>query len=264
MVRRSIVGRYPDIGFVVVTVALSALVFLVPAPDEGTLLGLLLVATILPPAVAIAMSWLVDGRAGAARFIRQCFAWRSPLLWYVTAAVLAFVVQLGSSILALATGAISTLELRAPVAIVVVFILFALLEEIGWRGFALRRLLMRYPPFIAALIVGVGWAAVHFAIAAFTLEDISPIAETASVLAFSFPLAWVFAKSGGSVLTATVMHFVFNASGSAVGPSLVIGESDGIWYLAASAVISAVLVVLIDRRWWFGSPTGQPVVAAAT
>jgi len=264
MGRGSILRRYPEGIFLVVTVGLSVLVFLVPAPDEGTLLGLLLVATILPTAVAIALEWLLGGRAGAGRFIRQCFAWRSPLLWYVIAIALAFVIQLGSSILALATGAISTLELRAPLAIVVVFILFALLEEIGWRGFALRRLLLRYPPFVAALIVGVGWAAVHFAIAVFTLEDVSPIAETVSVLAFSFPLAWVFAKSGGNVLVATVMHFVFNASGSAVGPSLVIGESDGIWYLAASVTIGAVLIVSADRRWWFGGPAVAPEMAPAT
>jgi len=263
MERGSILGRYPERMFLVLTVGLSVLVFMVPAPDEGTLLGLLLIATILPTAVAIALEWLLGGRAGAGRFIRQCFAWRSPLLWYVIAVVLAFVIQLGSSILALATGAISSLQLQAPVAVVVVFILFALLEEIGWRGFALRRLLLRTPPFVAALVVGIGWAAVHFALALFTLEDISPIAEAASILAFSFPLTWVFARSGGSVIVATVMHFVFNASGSAVGPSPVIGEGDGIWYLAASMVIGAVLIVVADRRWWFGAPAPAPVLAPA-
>jgi membrane protease YdiL (CAAX protease family) len=249
-----LVKRYPVSTYLALTVGLSVLVFLIPAPDEGTLLGLLLLATILPTAVAIAVTWVLDGRSGAAAFIRQCFDWRSPLLWYLVAVALGFVVQLGSSVLALLGGRISTLELRPPLPVLVVFILFALLEEIGWRGFALRRLLTQYSPFAATIVIGLAWGGVHVALAMFTLEDISPIAEGLTVFAFAFPLTWIFIRSGGSVLVATVLHFSINASGSIVGPALVIGEADAVWFLLASQAIAAVVLVVADWRRWFATP----------
>jgi membrane protease YdiL (CAAX protease family) len=249
-------------AYFLLTVGLSVLVFLVPAPDEGTLLGLLFLATILPTAVAIGLTWVIDGRSGAAAFIRQCFQWRSPLVWYVAAVAIGFVVQFGASVLALLFGQISALQLRPPLPILIAFILFALLEEIGWRGFALRQLLTQLSPFSATLIIGFAWGGVHFVLALVALE-VSPVAEFMSVFALSFSLTWIFVRSGGSVLVATVAHFSLNAFGSVVGPALSMSsEADAVWFFAASGWIVATILVVADRRMWFGSPSGLPVAAA--
>jgi membrane protease YdiL (CAAX protease family) len=250
------IKRFPVATYLALTVGLSVLVFLIPAPDEGTLLGLLLLTTLFPAAVAIGLTWFLDGRSGAAHFIRESFHWRSPLLWYLVAIGLGFLIQLGSSILALLLGQISTLEIRPPLAVVVAFVLFALLEEIGWRGFAQRRLMRQYNLFVAVLIVGAAWGLLHMALAAFTLTDRSPIAEGLAVLAAAFPIGWVFLRSGGSVLVATIAHFVYNASGSVIGPSFALSEGDTVWLLAASTAIIAAALVVVDWRRWFRPPSG--------
>lgn len=40
----------------------------------------------------------------------------------------------------------------------------AFLEELGWRGYALPRLLERYSPLVAGLALGAPWSAVHLAL----------------------------------------------------------------------------------------------------
>jgi hypothetical protein len=79
-------------------------------------------------------------------------------------------------------------------------------------------------------------------------------------VALSFPLTWVFVHSRGSVIVATVAHFSMNAFGSVVGPALSMSsEADAIWFLAASALVVAVCLVVAERRLWFASPPDASV-----
>jgi uncharacterized protein len=53
--------------------------------------------------------------------------------------------------------------LSVPI-LVVVLLIPALFEEIGWRGLALPRLQSRYGALAASLIIGIAWAAWHLPI----------------------------------------------------------------------------------------------------
>ena len=82
--------------------------------------------------------------------------------WALIALGLAVGARLLISILALLTGAISTIEVSAvALPLIVVIYLFALLEEIGWRGFAVRRLVTYRSAFAALLITGIPWSVIH-------------------------------------------------------------------------------------------------------
>jgi uncharacterized protein len=249
---RSRIKQHPVASFIVLVVGLSFAAFLLPVAGEGAVVVLLTVLAALPTIVAFALVAVMDGRCGAGAFLRQSFQWRAPLKWYLVAIALGFFIQFGSSVLALVTGRIATIEISAPVAILIVFVLFALLEEIGWRGFALRRSLDRYSPFVATLIVGIPWGLVHFGLTLLALTDgRSPLIGGLAVLASAFPLTWIFIRSGRNVLVATVLHFVFNASGSIVGPARVVGEAEALLFLTASTCLVAAALVLIDWRMWF-------------
>ncbi len=256
------IKQHPAASFIVLTLGLSYATFALPVSGESALLAILSVLVIIPTAVAVVLTAFVDGRRGVGAFLRECFRWRSPLIWYLIAFAVGFAAQLGTSLLALITGRISTIELAPPVPVLMVFVLFALLEEIGWRGFGLRRLLDRYSPFTATLMIGVAWGLVHFGLTLFFMPDQSAVAGGLAVLAAAFLHTWIFIKSGRNVLVTTVLHFVYNAAGSVVGPARVVGEPEALLLLTASTCLTAAILVLIDWRQWFAHPS-QAMVSDA-
>ena len=256
---RSRIKQHPVASFIILTLALSFAAFLLPLPPEGAFAIIALVAVMIPTIVACTLVALMDGRSGVSAFLRQCFRWRSPLKWYLIAVAIGFVIHFGSSLLALLTGAIPAIEIAAPNATLAIIPLAALLEEIGWRGFALRRLLDQYSPFNATLIVGIPWALLHFALFLFFEPTVSPVAEGLTVLVFTFPLTWIFVRSGRNVLVATVLHSALNAFAfieANIPPAQVL------WYVFASGCLVVAVLIVIDRHLWFARPAETQVGAA--
>lgn len=253
---KTTIKQHPVASFIILTLGLSFAAFLLPLPPEGAFAIIALVAVMIPTIVACTLVALMDGRPGVSAFLRQCFRWRSPLKWYLIAIAMGLVIHFGSSLLALLTGAIPAIEITAPNATLVIIPLAALLEEIGWRGFALRRLLDRYSPFTATLIIGIPWALLHFALFLFFEPTVSPVAEGLAVLVFAFPLTWIFIKSGGNVLVATVLHSGLNAfSFVAAG----IPPAVALWYIFASGCLVVAVLIVIDRHMWFARPAEEAI-----
>lgn len=91
----------------------------------------------------------------------------------------------------------------------------ALGEELGWRGFALPRLLELMHARNAALILGLVWAVWHlpaFYVASLSQSTFAIAPFVVQVTAFSVFMTWVFVNARGSVLWAGVIpHMLFNA-----------------------------------------------------
>ncbi|HTP06919.1 MAG TPA: CPBP family intramembrane glutamic endopeptidase [Anaerolineae bacterium] len=255
---KATINQHPVASFIVLTLGLSFAAFFLPVPPEGAFAIIALMAVMIPTIVAFALVALIEDRQGVGDFLRESFRWRSPLKWYVIAFALGFVIHFGSSLLALLTGAIPAIEIAAPNATLVIIPIAALLEAIGWRGFALRRLLDRYSPFTATLIIGIPWALLHFALFLLFEPNVSPVAEGLSVLVFAFPLTWIFVRSGRSVLVATVLHSGLNAfSFVAAG----IPPAVALWYIFTSGCLVVAVLIVIDRRMWFARPAETTVSA---
>ena len=123
-------------------------------------------------------------------------------------------------------------------------------EELGWRGFALPRLLARTSPLIASLIVGALWIIWHLPIFLFGLMGI-PTSQfgwfALSDFALSILMTGLYMRANGSVLVAGIIpHFVGNALFAL-----------GLWTYAPGQVIMlsimALIVVLSDHRGWLRS-----------
>jgi membrane protease YdiL (CAAX protease family) len=239
-------------SFIILTLGLSFAAILLPAPPESAFVAVVSVDVMIPTIVAFVLVTLTEGRQGAAAFLRQTIRWRRPFKWYLIALAVGGIVPIGSSVLALVTGRITALGSAAPTTFVIVIFLFALLEEIGWRGFALRRLLEQHTPFTATLIVGIPWALLHFGLWVVFVPNVSPIGEGLAVLTLASLHTWIFVRSGRSVLIATVLHGAVNSFGSLVSTN--ISPEEGIWFLLASAVLVAAILLLADWRMWFARP----------
>jgi len=188
--------------------ALWSLVALVPV---GTPLrtALFLPGTFAPAIVAL---WL-----GGRSLLDRIFIWQLQARWYVFAIFYIAAVKLAAAVvLRLATGtwpAIEPGQWFAFVAGMLVSIPFQAGEEIGWRGFALPRLTERIGLGAAALVLGVIWAAWHlplFFIAGTDTTGQSFPLFLLSVTAISVALAWLYARTGGSLLLVMLMHAAAN------------------------------------------------------
>jgi membrane protease YdiL (CAAX protease family) len=87
-------------------------------------------------------------------------------------------------------------------------ILVSLLEEIGWRGYALPRLERRWGGFAASGLIGVVWYLWHLPMFAavgvpLTLAPVMLLYFTGA----SLLVTWLVGESGGSLLVAVVAHF---------------------------------------------------------
>jgi hypothetical protein len=121
-------------------------------------------------------------------------------------------------------------------------------EEVGWRGYALPRLAARMGLGPASVLLGIVWAVWHlplFYIAGTGSDEQSFPLYAMHVTAVSVAMAWLYWKSGGSLLLVMLMHAAVNNIGDIV-PASTPGVHD-VFGLAGSLVgwISAGLSWLV-------------------
>lgn len=123
-----------------------------------------------------------------------------------------------------------------------------LLEELGWRGFALPRLLHRFNPLVASLILGFIWGVWHlpsFFVSGMVQAKLSLFAFVLWTPCFSILITWIYRHTHGSVLLAVLTHYMVNISASILGVTL---PALGVVMLVAS-----ILVLTLDKEMnWFG------------
>lgn len=109
-------------------------------------------------------------RTGPRALLSQLTRWRTGgIKWILGAIALGQVMRLAVGVIAQTMDLIPAIPLlpQNPVQVIilaVVFIVAAVLEELGWRGFALARLLGRRSALFAGLVLGVPWGIVHIAL----------------------------------------------------------------------------------------------------
>jgi len=118
-------------------------------------------------------------------------------------------------------------------------------EEIGWRGYALPRLAARFGLARASLLLGVIWACWHipqFYIAGGDTYHQSFLVWAPQVVALSVVAAWLYARTGGSLLLVMLMHAAVNNTKDIVPSGA--GTPPGVFSLHASPVSWLTLAVL--------------------
>jgi membrane protease YdiL (CAAX protease family) len=141
--------------------------------------------------------------------------------------------------------------------ILILFLIFTLGfdglgEEIGWRGFALPRLLERFSPLISSLILGALWAVWHFP---YALTEGTFLSEVPlhwffiNLLAMSVIYTWIFINTNGSLLLPLLFHAAGNTTANLL-PILPPAASDLRIYYFTIAIhcVLAILVYFLSVR----------------
>ena len=98
---------------------------------------------------------------------------------------------------------------------VIVILLISLGEEYGWRGFALPRLQKSLSALHASLVLGMVWGIWHypgFLIGAGVPLDMPFTVFMCWTVLAAVLMTWVYNNTGGSVLSAILMHSAANAT----------------------------------------------------
>ncbi|MBK7143117.1 MAG: CPBP family intramembrane metalloprotease [bacterium] len=179
-------------------------------------------------------------------FYARVTDWRIPPGWYLLALLLPLPITVFRSYLEQLLGAQGEMVIQ-PISVLglIVFVLVAG-EEIGWRGFALPRLIPRFGNFGASVILGVIWAFRHLplfympSMPQFGGPFLPYIAYTVSL---SLILTFLSLGSRGSVVIATLFHGAVNTIGLTNGAASheMRGYSNALSYGLAAVLIFAVI-----------------------
>ena len=122
-----------------------------------------------------------------------------------------------------------------------------LCEELGWRGYALPRLLNRFTPFTASLILGVIWGVWHlpsFYVSGMVQNNMSLVVFIIYTPCLSILMTWVFQHTQGSILSTVMIHYVVNFCAAILGVALPT--------LGITLLMGSILVIVFDKQiGWF-------------
>ncbi len=243
-----------------ITWGIAAFLFIFPATfkmlfgDISISNPMFVVAVAAPTLSAVIVVLAGSGWAGLKGLLARLVPVQVGLVWYVLSLFAFPAVALCAALVFGFREQVIGMNLTA-----VLFLMLNLLytgplgEELGWRGFALPRLLDRFSPFTASLLLGAVWGTWHLPsfFAAGLPQSVSTLPSfLAAALLLSIVATWLFIRSGGSVLISILLHYSVNFSLELLGLPIPA--------MTLVLVVFAVLVVALDRGVaWFRPQTSR-------
>jgi membrane protease YdiL (CAAX protease family) len=255
--------KYPIASFFALTLSSTTIAFIPYYQSTDSIPWF----TFAPMTAGFVMAAVTGGFGQVKSLLAATFRWKVNPIWYLVAIGVPFATQYLSVLLnpffgsaASAWGNIPpVMEIIPMVAILLVFS-GPVGEEIGWRGFALPRLLEKYSALTASLILGSVWAVWHLPL--ILVGDFTAYGAFMPVIA-AIVFTWVSQNTKGSVLLAILMHASYQNSVRYLGK--VYTDYDhvqqqwlgvGIWLV----VIAAILLVYGTRSFVNRTPNRLAVL----
>ncbi len=257
---KSFIQRHQLVAFFVLAYAItwgSIFAFLASKGfrlDEFTLTDGVLIFLMMalgPSTSSIVLHAWLDGRKGLGELFGKMRVWRVGVQWYavalLTVPVLTFVI-------------LSVLSITVSPSLAPNFLLFGLiigvlagfLEELGWTGFALPRLLNKHNALTAGFILGVLWAVWHMF--ADYVGNINTMGSSwfthyfvywiLGLVAYRILMTWVYVNTK-SLLLAQLMHASYTGWQVVLTPTVSF-ENTMLWqtiFVAGLWLIVALVVV---------------------
>jgi len=179
--------------------------------------------------VAVFMTWLTLGKDAMVTLLKRYLIWRFGWKWWLVAILLSPVLQFTAILLtSFLTGVPAdyshpmirdVVPLDAPLlALVIPWFLFEILtngEEMGWRGYVLPRLQVKYNALVSSLIVGLIWSVWHLPkfFGTGMNKGQSFLWYTLFCLAAAVLYTWLYNNTRGSLLLVVLFHASQNTAG---------------------------------------------------
>jgi membrane protease YdiL (CAAX protease family) len=214
-----------------------------------------------PSIAGLLLTGLVSGKAGLRDLLSRLLRWRVGARWYAVAILPAPLLAAAVLFALSLTSPIFTTDDKAAVLLSGIAAgLTTVFEELGWTGFAVPRLRLRYGVLTTGLMVGVLWGAWHLlqglwiggnysgALPLTLFLPLNFFSGVAQLTAYRMLMVWVYDRTG-SLLVATLMHASLTASTIFIFTPLATGMSSLTysWVLAAALWVVVAVVALANR-----------------
>lgn len=240
------------------------------APTLGG--SVFLIGVFAPGLVALALTAWTGGGEGCVELLERTVRWRVPWRFYAFALLLVPLVKLAVAVLhRVIAGTWPGFGETNPILLLlatVAGVIGQAGEEIGWRGYLLPRLTERTGLVIASLVTGVIWAAWHLPL--FYVQGADTSGQSfplwmVEVTSLSVMLAWLYWRTGGSLLLTMLMHSAFNnmkdivPSGGAPPGNPFALQSSLVFRLTALLLAAVAGTLLVRMRGVMSSAGGSRV-----
>ena len=197
-----------------------------------------------PIIAAIIVLSITEGRPGVKDLLRSTFRWRVKPVWYLVALGGPVVLWVVAAAIPMALGTTPNISYFADFVLFPITLLTTAIvkgpftEEPGWRGFALPRLLERWSPLVATLVLGVIWFVWHLPL---LVQDLTGtqrplVPYVIVVLSLAVIITWLWSATGRSVFIVIVFHAAVNSAGSHVVPAFAPADQVTIWWIFAALI----------------------------
>lgn len=183
--------------------------------------------TFAPGIVAILLTVRHGGSSAVRALLGRIFKWQVGAQWYLFAVSYVAAAKLAAAVVSrVITGewpALGQMPFYLLLLAAVFSTPFQAGEEIGWRGYALPRLSSRIGLAPASVVLGIIWAVWHLPL--FFIPDTTTSGQSfpvylLSVVALSVAFAWLYWRTGGSLLLVMLLHGAANNTAAIVPSSL--------------------------------------------
>ena len=253
--RERLIERYPVSAYFALAFAISwagaltiAARYLIQREPLPAMTGILMFPVMLlgPSIAGITLTRVVDGKAGIREFFSRLLLVRFPLYWYTALLIPPVLVF---AVLVVLARLLSPFYAPNHFFTGVLFAVPAgVLEEIGWTGYALPKMLSKSDAMSASVVLGLLWAFWHLPVINY-LGSATPHGSYWLQFFFAFALAmtairmlivWLYVNTK-SVLLAQLFHISSTGSLIVFGPSRVSSAQEPYWY----AIYGSALWVLV-------------------
>lgn len=264
--------------FIAITLGLSFLVFWGPlalfsvpaisfvSGERGPLWAvvLFLIGGFVPSIVGLALTGALEGKSALVRLLRRVIQFRIGWRNYLGIVLLVAAATAGQLLINRLLG--NRFDMGLFIAqlgsLVPLIVIGPLSEELGWRGYLLDRLQVRWSPLTASLLVGVTWGVWHLPL--FLMQGTSQhelripfIGFLVGVTAVSILVTFFYNRGSGSLVTAVFFHWVYTYSAQVVA-SGVTRSAIYNWIEYLPYVVAALIfVVLFGKRLRRGAPQSR-------
>jgi membrane protease YdiL (CAAX protease family) len=172
----------------------------------------------MPSVLAVVFTGITKGRKGIKELLSRLIAWKANPFWYVFVLIFNFLITYLPYLICNLFGGSFDLSINTRLLMPLYFLIAIVFwgplgEEIGWRGYVQPGLRQKLSLLPTGVLIGAVWGLWHlplFFIPGSSQYGSSFLSFLISDIALGVVFAWVYERTGGSLLISCLFHAAWN------------------------------------------------------